>query len=61
MRFRSLIALLTTLIILFTCLPVGQSASAASGYDDLNTVQQYFMRVIGSLARYDYYNTDDDG
>ncbi len=58
MRFRSLIALLTTLIILFTCLPVGQSASAASGYDDLNTVQQYFMRVIGSLARYDYYNTD---
>lgn len=60
MKRSKYISFLLAAVMLFSALAMPLNTSAAidlSGYN-LNTVQKYFLRVIGSLARADYYKTD---
>lgn len=60
MKRSKYISFLLAVLMLFTVFTLPFSANAAidlSGYN-LTTGQKYFLRVIGSLARADYYETD---
>ncbi len=50
--------MLVLLVLAGTCILTPFSVSAEVDLSGLNTIQQYFTRVIGSLARKDYYDTD---
>ena len=53
---KRLLAVFLSLTMLF--IPLSISGEAKTEYSGLNEVQTYFNRVIGSLARADYYETD---
>lgn len=55
-RYISL--MLTVMLVTVSCFALPFSARAAADLSGLNTIQQYFTRVIGSLSRKDYYDTD---
>lgn len=45
-------------LLISSCFMTAVPAFAATSYSGLNSVQTYFNRVIGSLSRKDYYDTD---
>ncbi|MBQ5837311.1 MAG: SH3 domain-containing protein [Clostridia bacterium] len=57
---RSMLSILIVAAMMLTVLAVPFSASASVDLSDtnLNTVQKYYLRLMGSLARADYYQTD---
>lgn len=57
---RSILSFLLVAAMLFTvfCVPFSASAAVDLTNTNLNTVQKYYLRLIGSLARADYYQTD---
>ncbi|MBR4278776.1 MAG: glucosaminidase domain-containing protein, partial [Clostridia bacterium] len=60
MKRSKFISFLLAVVMLFCVAVMPFSAVSAVDLDDYNltTVQKYFYRVIGSLARADYYETD---
>lgn len=53
------ISLLLAVLLVFTTLVFPFSAKAEANYSILNNIhQQYYLRLLGSLARADYYETD---
>lgn len=56
-RYISIFLALLLLITSVVC-PLHTSASVDLSGQNLTTVQKYFLRTIGSLARADYYQTD---
>ena len=54
MSFLLVAAMLFTVF----CVPFSASAAVDLTNTNLNTVQKYYLRLIGSLARADYYQTD---
>ncbi len=60
MKSLRIISFLLVAVMLFAALAMPFSVSAAIDLSNtsLNTVQKYYVRLIGSLARADYYQTD---
>ena len=60
MKQSRFISFVLALMICFSALCVPFTASAAIDLSEfnLNTVQKYYLRLIGSLSRADYYQTD---
>lgn len=60
MKRSRILSLVLVAVMLVTAFTMPFQATAAIDYSryNLNTVQQYFLRVIGSLARADYYKND---
>lgn len=60
MKLSRILSLLTVAVMLFAVFAVPFSVSAAIDLSNtnLNTVQKYYVRLMGSLARADYYQTD---
>ena len=58
MKFSRITALLLAAVLLVTASVFPLSANAAVDYSGLNKIQTYFLRVVGSLARADYYEND---
>ena len=52
------ISLLLAVVLLFTTLVVPLSADAEANLSGLNKHQKYYLRLLGSLARADYYETN---
>ena len=58
-RSRYISFLLAVVMLVTVCIfPLGAAAAVDLSNHNLTTVQKYFLRVIGSLARADYYETD---
>ncbi len=57
MRFKKLLSLFVSVVMLFSVLAVPMEAGAVD-YSGLTKSQEYFLRTIGSLARADYYEND---
>ncbi|MBO4452504.1 MAG: SH3 domain-containing protein [Clostridia bacterium] len=56
---KRMVSLILAVIMTAACFAFAPiSVSAAESYPDLNRIQNYFIRTIGSLARADYYQTD---
>ncbi len=59
MRSRYISLILALLILITTAIiPLHTTAAVDLSSHNLTTVQKYFLRTIGSLARADYYETD---
>lgn len=58
MKFSRITAILLAAVLLVTASVFPLSANAATGTSNLNKIQSYFLRVIGSLSRADYYKND---
>ncbi len=52
------ISLLLAVLLVFSAVAVPISANAEVNYSGLNKYQEYYIRLVGSLARADYYQTD---
>jgi len=52
------ISLLLAVLLVFTGLAFPVTVNAAANYSGLNLHQQYYLRLLGSYARADYYETD---
>ncbi len=52
------ISLLLAVLLVFTSVAIPLSARADINVSGLNRIQQYYLRLLGSLARADYYETD---
>ncbi|MBQ4316980.1 MAG: SH3 domain-containing protein [Clostridia bacterium] len=57
-RSRYISFILALLLLLTAVFPMTASASVDLSGKNITTVQKYFVRTIGSLARADYYQTD---
>ena len=60
MKLSRYISFLVAVLMLFSaaCLPFSASAAVDLSEFNLTTGQKYFLRVLGSLSRADYYQTD---
>lgn len=58
MKLSRITAILLAAVLLVTASVFPLSANAATGTSNLNKIQTYFLRVIGSLSRADYYKND---
>ena len=58
MKRSGFISLLLAFFLVFSAVAVPISANAEVNYSGLNKNQEYYLRLVGSLARADYYKTD---
>ncbi len=58
MKRSKYISFLLAAVMLFTALAIPMQASAEINYDGLNKHQTYYLRLLGSLSRADYYEND---
>lgn len=58
MKFSRIAAVLLAAALLISASVFPLSSGAASGRAGLNEIQSYFLRVVGSFARADYYKND---
>ncbi len=58
MKRSKYISFLLVTVMLFTSLAIPMQASAEINYDGLNKHQSYYLRLLGSLSRADYYEND---
>ncbi len=58
MKRSKYISFLLVAVMLFTALAIPMQASAEINYDGLNKHQTYYLRLLGSLSRADYYEND---